>query len=50
MLKPAILSLFKSFGKHAEEIQRDATVFRYLFTAKLLYMFRASIALIIRGT
>jgi len=31
-----------------EEIQRDATVRRYLFTAKLLYMFRASIAPIIR--
>ena len=25
-----------------EEIQQDATVCRYLFTAKLLYMFRAS--------
>ena len=27
-----------------EEIQQDATVCRYLFTAKLLYMFRTSIA------
>jgi len=26
-----------------EEIQRDVTVCRYLFTAKLLYMFRAYI-------
>ena len=32
-----------------EEIQRDATVCRYLFTAKLHYMFRASIAPIIRS-
>jgi len=30
-----------------EEIQRDATVYRNLFTAKLLYMFRASIRPII---
>ena len=28
-----------------EEIQQDAPVCRYLFTAKLLYMFRGSIAL-----
>ena len=33
-----------------EEIQRDATICRYLFTAKLLYMFRASIAPIISST
>jgi len=33
-----------------EEIQQDATVCRYLFAAKLLYMFRASIAPIIRST
>jgi len=33
-----------------EEIQQDATVCRYLFTAKLLYMFRASIAPVIRST
>ena len=32
------------------EIQQDATVCRYLFTAKLLYMFRASIAPIISST
>ena len=33
-----------------EEIQEDATVCRYLLTAKLLYMFRASIVPIIRST
>jgi len=33
-----------------EEIQRDVTVCRYLFTVKLLYMFRASILPIIRST
>jgi len=33
-----------------EEIQQDATVCRYLFTAKLLYIFRASIAPVIRST
>jgi len=33
-----------------EEIQQDATVCRYLFTAKLLYMFRVSNAPIIRIT
>jgi len=32
---------------YVEEIQRDATVCRYLFTTKLLYMFRAFIAPII---
>ena len=32
-----------------EEIQRDATVGTYLFIAKLLYMFRASIAPIVRS-
>jgi len=31
-------------------MQQDATVGRYLFTAKLLYMFRVSIAPIIRST
>ena len=35
---------------YAEEIQQDATVCRYLFTAKFLYMFRASIAPIIGST
>jgi len=33
-----------------EEIQQGATVCRYLFTAKLLYMFRTSIVPIIRIT
>ena len=32
------------------KIQQDATVCRYLFTANLLYMFRVSIAPIIRST
>jgi len=36
--------------KEVEEIQQDATVCRYLFTGKLLYMFRTSIAPIVRGT
>ena len=31
---------------YISNIQQDATVCRYLFTAKLLYMFRVSIALI----
>ena len=35
---------------YINKIQRDATVCRYLFTAKLLYMFRVSIAPIIRST
>jgi len=33
-----------------EEIQQDATVCRYLFTAKLLHLFQASIVPIIRST
>jgi len=32
------------------KIQQDATVCRYLFTASLLYVFRVSIAPIIRST
>ena len=35
---------------YINKIQRDATVCRCLFTAKLLYMFRVSIAPIIRST
>ena len=35
---------------YINKIQQDATVFRYLFTAKLFYMFRMSIAPIIRST
>ena len=35
---------------YINKIQQDATVCRYLFTAKLLYMFRVSIAPIIRIT
>ena len=38
-------SIYMKIGnKQFEEIQQDATVCRYLFTAKLLYMFRASVA------
>ena len=33
-----------------DKVQRNATVCRYLFTASLLYMFRASIAPIISST
>ena len=36
--------------QYINKIQQDATVCRYLFTAKLLYMFRASITPIIRST
>jgi len=35
---------------YINKIQQDATVCRYLFTAKSLDMFRASIAPIIRST
>jgi len=35
---------------HVNKIQQDATVFKYLFTANLLYIFRVSIAPIIRST
>jgi len=35
---------------YINKIQLDATVCRYLFTAKSLYMFRVSIAPIIRNT
>ena len=36
--------------QHINKIQQGATVCRYLFTAKSLYMFRVSIAPIIRST
>ena len=39
-----------SLRLHINKIQRDAIVCRCLFTAKLLYMFRVSIAPIIRST
>ena len=39
-----------NYMHQVEEIQQDATVCRYLFTVKLLHMFRASIAPIIRST
>jgi len=35
---------------YINKIQQDATICRYLFTVKLLYMFRVSIAPIIRST
>ena len=35
---------------YIKKIQQDATVCRYLFTAKSLYIFRVSIAPIIRST
>ena len=35
---------------YINKIQQDATVCRYLFTAQLPYMFRASIAPVIRST
>jgi hypothetical protein len=38
------------YSLYVNKIQRDATVCRCLFTAKLLYMFRASVAPIIRST
>ena len=39
---------YRSF--YSNKIQRDSTVCRCLFTAKLLYMFRACIVPIIRST
>jgi len=48
-----VVLLVKESGvvqNYVEEVQRNATVCRYLFTAKLLYMFRTSIAPIIRST
>jgi len=35
---------------YINNIQQDATVCRYLFTAKLPYIFRVSLARIIRST
>jgi hypothetical protein len=45
-----IYSWFGVSYVYINKIQQDATVCRYLFTAKLLNMFRVSIAPIIRGT
>ena len=42
------INLTKNY--QVEDIQQDTTVCKYLFTAKLLYMFWASIAPIIRST
>jgi len=43
-------SSFECFLSYINKIQQDGTVCRYLFTAKSLYMFRVSIAPIIRIT
>ena len=45
-----LYSWFLTSWLYINEIQQDATVCRYLFTANLLYMFRMSIAPIIRNT
>jgi len=45
-----LYSWFRASWLYINKIQRDATVCRCLFTAKLLYMFRVSIAPIIRST
>ena len=45
-----LYSWFRAWQLYINKIQKDATVCRYLFTAKLLYMFRVSIAPIIRST
>jgi len=45
-----LYSWFRASWLCINEIQQDATVCRYLFTACLLYMFWASIAPIIRST
>jgi len=42
--------LDKFFATYINKFQQDATVCRYLFTAESLYMFRMSIAPIIRST
>jgi hypothetical protein len=44
-----LYSWFRASWLYINKIQRDATVYRCLFTAKLLYMFRVSIAPIIRS-
>ena len=45
-----LYSWFRASWLYINNIQRDATVCRCLFTAKLLYMLRVSIALIVRST
>jgi len=44
-----VYSWFRVSWFYINKIQRDATLCRCLFTAKLLYMFRMSIAPIIRS-
>ena len=46
----AFLPVTSRFILYINKIQRDATVCKCLFTAKLLYMFRVSIAPIIGST
>ena len=43
-------SILYNQATYINKIQQDATVRRYLLTAKLLYMFRVSIAPIARST
>jgi len=45
-----VMNFCNKFCFDINKIQQDATVCRYLFTASLLYTFRASIAPIIRST
>ena len=45
-----LYSWFRASWLYINKIQRNATVCRCLFTAKLLYMFRVSIAPVIRST
>ena len=45
-----LYSWFRASWLYINKIQQDATVCRYWFTASLLYMFRASIAPIVRST
>ena len=45
-----LYSRFRASWLYINKIQRDATVCRYLFTAKLLYVFLVSMETIIRST
>ena len=47
--KPSLYSRLPASSVYINKIQRDATVCRCLFTAKLLHVFRVSIAPIIRS-
>ena len=50
LLQSLFRIIFLTSTVYINKIQRDATVCRCLFTAKLIYMFRVSIAPIIRST